>query len=234
MAQTEDQRLPLHVRTQDDLLRRIRSGEWPHDKALPSEAELAQQYAISVGTMRRVLGELAADGVLERRQGRGTFVRRAQFTHSLARFFRAGDRIPFSRILARERVEPPEAAREVLGSDECLRLLRLRLLDDEPYLVEDIWLPLPQFEVIATVDTDELGDLLYPAFERLAGLVVAKAAEDLTVVPATLEQSVLLDCAEGDPVVRVERVARSVTGDALEYRVSHGAAHRFHYHLEIS
>lgn len=181
-----------------------------------------------------VLGELADDGVLQRRQGRGTFVRRAQFSHSLARFFRGGDRIPVSRILARERVEPPEVAREILGSEACLRLLRLRLLDDEPYLLEDIWLPLPQFEVFATLDTDEFGDLLYPAYERLAGLVVATAGEDLTVVLATLEQSVLLDCAEGDPVVRVERVARSVTGDALEYRVSHGVASRFHYHLEIS
>lgn len=235
MTQTDDARLPLHARTHDDLLRRIRAGEWPHDVPLPSEGELAAEYGISVGTMRRVLGTLTSDGLVERRQGRGTFVRRAAFQHSLARFFRAGDRVPASRILDRQRVAAPADVAGALGSSgEVLHLLRLRLLDDEPYLVEDIWLPLPAFEPVAVADLDELGDLLYPAYERLTGLVVAAATEDLSVVTASADDAVVLGCADGSPLVRVERSARSVTGQVLEHRISRGPASRFHYRMEIS
>jgi GntR family transcriptional regulator len=227
--------MPLYAQTRDDLLGRIRAGEWSHDDPLPSEAELARHYGISVGTMRRVLGSLTADGVIERRQGSGTFVRRAAFRQSLARFFRAGDRMPASRILVRERIAPPTEVATALGSsNDVLHLLRLRTLDDDPYLIEDIWLPLPEFSPVQSVGIDELGDLLYPTYERLTGLVVASATEDLSVVIAESVHAQLLACPVGAPLVRVERIARSVTGQILEHRVSRGVASRFHYRVEIS
>ncbi|MGC0239583.1 GntR family transcriptional regulator [Arthrobacter sp. SD76] len=65
-----DQRLPLHVRVKDDLIRRVRANEWASTIPLPPESALAEEYGISVGTLRRVLAELAADGILERHQGR--------------------------------------------------------------------------------------------------------------------------------------------------------------------
>ena len=145
-----DPRLPLHSRVKDDLVRRLRGNEWDASTPLPSERALADSYEISVGTMRRVLAEIAADGLIERHQGHGTFVRRADFQHSLFRFFRmAGDDIPGSRILNRTIEAAPiqvAAAFDLEPGSSMLHLHRLRLWQDKPFLIEDIWLPLPLFQ----------------------------------------------------------------------------------------
>ncbi|MGV8872840.1 MAG: GntR family transcriptional regulator [Rhodococcus sp. (in: high G+C Gram-positive bacteria)] len=237
MTQGSDVRLPLHARLRDELSRRISDGEWGPTTALPSEAELAQQYEVSVGTMRRVLGDLVSAGALDRRQGRGTFVRRPSFGNALFRFFRArgdGDRVPDARILGREREQPSATvATELGGPDEVLHLRRLRLWGTKPFLAEDIWLPLPTFLPLVDIDVDEIGPLLYPAYERLTGVVVGTATEELSVTVADSDIAEKLDCREDEPLMRIARTARTYAGDTIEYRVSYGVASAFSYRLEL-
>src|SRR3954467_9264211 len=78
-----DQRLPLYARLADVLTRRIASGEWSPDAPLPAETALATDYGVSVGTLRKAMGQLVDEGLLERRQGSGTFVRRARLHKAL-------------------------------------------------------------------------------------------------------------------------------------------------------
>lgn len=239
LAQT-DQRLPLHARVKDDLIRRVRANEWASTTPLPPESALAAEYGISVGTLRRVLAELAADGILERHQGRGTYVRRATFQHSLFRFFRmqgGTGQTPGSRILERNTQDAPThvaAALNIQKHSPVLHLHRLRLWQDTPFLVEDIWLPLPQFQPIAEINLYELGSLLYPEYENRIGLIIGSATEELSVTQATDAQAVLLNCKGGDPLVKINRIARTHTGDVAEYRESYGLASTFRYQVEIN
>ncbi|MFL4473084.1 GntR family transcriptional regulator [Paeniglutamicibacter sp. MACA_103] len=235
-----DPRLPLHARIKDDLLRRIRAGEWNGTTPLPPESSLADSYEISIGTLRRVLGELATEGILERQQGRGTFVRRASFQNSLYRFFRVQGQegqTPLSRILSRT----PETADSVLAAalnvrlgSGLLHMRRLRLWNEHPFLIEDIWLPLPRFDAVAQADLSDLGPLLYPAYERLACVVVGSATEELSVVAATATQAALLSVAPDTALVRISRSALTHAGEIMEYRESHGVANSFRYRVEIS
>ncbi|MDQ0120842.1 GntR family transcriptional regulator [Pseudarthrobacter sp902506025] len=235
-----DQRLPLHVRVKDDLVRRVRANEWSSDAPLPPESALAEQYGISVGTLRRVLSELSAEGLLERHQGRGTFVRRATFQHSLFRFFRmqgSSGQTPGSRILASDTIEAPADIAQVLhvGSrSKALHMERLRLWDDTPFLLEDIWLPLPWFQAVADADPQTLGNLLYPEYETRVGVIIGAATEELSVTQATSHQANLLNCAIAEPLVKIIRIARTHTGDVAEYRESYGLASSFRYQVEIN
>lgn len=239
LAQT-DQRLPLHARVKDDLVRRVRTNEWTSTTPLPPESALAAEYGISVGTLRRVLAELAADGILERHQGRGTYVRRATFQHSLFRFFRmqgGAGQTPGSRILDRSTQDAPTHVAGALNVREhspVVHLHRLRLWQDTPFLVEDIWLPLPQFRPIADVNLNELGSLLYPEYENRIGLIIGSATEELSVSQATDAHAALLNCKSGDPLVKINRIARTHTGDVAEYRESYGLASSFRYQVEIN
>lgn len=239
LAQT-DQRLPLHARVKDDLIRRVRANEWGSTTPLPPESALAEEYGISVGTLRRVLSELAAEGLLERHQGRGTYVRRATFQHSLFRFFRMGGGIgqtPGSRILNRNTQDAQDRIAKALQVEEhspVLHLHRLRLWEDTPFLVEDIWVPLPWFQPIADIALNELGNLLYPEYEARIGLVIGSATEELSVTQATHGQAALLSCKGGDPLVKINRIARTHTGDVAEYRESYGLASSFRYQVEIN
>jgi GntR family transcriptional regulator len=238
-AQT-DQRLPLHARVKDDLIRRVRANEWGSTTPLPPESSLAEEYGISVGTLRRVLSELASEGLLERHQGRGTYVRRASFQHSLFRFFRmhgGSGQTPGSRILDRTATDAPADVARALGIKEqspVLHLHRLRLWQDTPFLVEDIWLPLPLFQPMADVGLNELGSLLYPEYENRIGLVIGSATEELLVTQATDPQAALMNCQAGDALVRIIRIARTHAGDVAEYRESYGLASSFRYRVEIN
>ena len=65
---------PLYAQVRDLLMARIRSGEWAAGESLPNEHVLSSDFDVSIGTVRRAVAELEANGVLLRKQGRGTYV----------------------------------------------------------------------------------------------------------------------------------------------------------------
>ncbi|TQF76777.1 GntR family transcriptional regulator [Elioraea sp. Yellowstone] len=233
-----DPRLPLHARLRDDLARRLAAGEWPPDTALPSETALAAAYGVAVNTLRRALEQLAREGLLERRQGRGTFVRRPALRGSMLRFFRQAERegggeiVPESRILHRAVAALPAWAAAGLGVAPGLRGLRLdrvRHWGGAPLLVEEIWLRLPDFARLARRPPEAFGALLYPLYESECARVVARVEDEITVGRADAELAGRLAIAAGEPVVEVGRVAFTADGVAIEARRAWGRADRFRY-----
>jgi GntR family transcriptional regulator len=179
--------------------------------------------------------------LLERIQGRGTFVRRAKFDGSLFRFFRfqpkSGERkIPKSVIQLREVVEAPPVVASTLqikSRGKAIHMLRVRIIDEEPVLVEDIWLPYEKFKNFASVDSTRIGDLLYPAYEEHCGQIIASASETLSVAIVNDEDSKHLHLQPGSPIVAIERLAFSYDRTPLEWRCSRGPATHFFYHVDI-
>lgn len=235
-----DERLPLHQRLSDLLIKAIGQGEFTPTKALPPENEIARRCDVAVGTVRKAMDNLTTQGIVERRQGRGTFVRRLDVSHSLLRFFRFGDaptQVPRGRVLSRHLAPADPSTSEALrlpGGARVLHLERLRFLHDRPVLRENLWLPLPLFESFVDVAPPAFPDLLYPYYEDAVGVVITRATEDLSVVDADSRDIELLGCRESDPVVAIERLARSVDGSPVERRISRGPARTFRYRVEIS
>lgn len=236
-----DTRLPIYVRLRDQLAQKIVRQEWRPGEAVPAEYELAKASSVAIGTVRKAIEILVAEGLLERFQGKGTFVRRAKFDGSLFRFFRFesenGERvIPKSRILTRDVIKPPPTVASALGlsaDSTVIRMKRLRLVDEAPMLSEEIWLPFDRFSELMSVEIEELGDLLYPEYERHCGQIVASAHETLTVAAVTAPEARLLNLQVGTPVVVIERVAFGYDRNPLEWRRSRGPANHFRYHVEI-
>ncbi|AEG71119.1 GntR family transcriptional regulator [Ralstonia solanacearum] len=236
-----DLRLPRYQQLRDDLAAQIARQQWRPGDAIPTEAELAKLYNVAVGTVRKAVDVLVAEGLLERFQGRGTFVRRASFASSLFRFFRFQNargerRVPESRILKRDVLDAPSAPAAGLQIETgapVIRLTRLRLLDGAPLLAEEIWLPYDRFEALATLELDAFGDLLYPLYETQCGQIVASAEETLTAEAVNATYARLLRIQAGDPVMVIERVARGYDRVPLEWRRSRGAAAHFRYHVDI-
>ena len=236
-----DPRLPLYQRLRDDFANQVASQQWQPGEAIPAELALAAQHGVAPGTVRKAIEALVAEGVLERRQGKGTFVRRADFTSSLFRFFRFQDsggarRIPESRILSVEaRAAPAETARLLALPEgaKAIKLSRLRLFDGAPVLFEEIWLPRDPFDALLDLAPADFGDLLYPLYERLCGAVIASAEETLSAEAAAPHHGGPLGLAPGTPVMVIERLARGYDGKPLEWRRSRGPADKFRYQVEI-
>lgn len=236
-----DLRLPLYQRLRDEIAHKIARNVWRTGEPIPTEAELAATHRVAIGTVRKAIDSLVADGLVERQQGRGTFVRRPRFDRSLFRFFRHLDSegaqaVPEGRIRDRRRCRAPDAVRRALELEagaEALSLLRTRLIGGRPVLSEEIWLPAARFAPLLTAPLTEIGDLLYPAYEAICGEIVARAEETLTVGSATAADGDLLGLDEGAPVVLIERLAFGFDNRPIEWRLTRGPAAGFRYHVDI-
>ncbi|HJE69202.1 GntR family transcriptional regulator [Pseudomonas oryzihabitans] len=236
-----DVRLPLYQQLRDDLATAIARQQWRPGEAIPTEAVLCERYAVSPGTVRKALDLLVEEGVLERFQGRGTFVRRPQFDHSLFRFFRFEDAngervVPDSHILLREQRQATADVAKALQLAEgsaVIHLHRLRLIAGRAVLEEHIWLDATRFGALLDIPLEAFGPLLYPLYEQHCGEAVARAEEQLSVTQGAADSERLLQLPAGQPLAQIERLALGYDGRPLEWRCSRGDALTFRYRTEI-
>ncbi|WP_370286410.1 GntR family transcriptional regulator [Pseudooceanicola nanhaiensis] len=233
-----DDRLPAYLRLRDDIARRIAAGEWRPDEALPSDNRLAAEHALSVGTVRKALQQLSDEGLLERRQGAGTFLRKPAFDATLFRFFQVHEHgaeksIPSSQLISRELAIAPEHAADALGTAQVIRIERLRCLSKQPLLFEEIYIPQARFPGFEAIPAEDIGPLLYPVYFERFGVFVARAEDEVSFGAADRTIAARLGLTEGDAVARIERTAFAMTGEAIEWRVASGRADRFRYRSRI-
>jgi len=225
---------PLYRQVKDVLLRRIADGVWAAGGALPSEPDIAADLGVSHGTVRKALDELAAENLVVRRHGKGTFVARHDEARILFQYFKlipdTGERrFPDSRILGVEaRDADPEAARvlDLRKGAKVVVLERVRSLAEQVCIVERIVLPKALFPGI---EKRELPNNLYELYRAEFGVTIARATERLKAVAATRREAKRLDVPVGTPLLAIDRTALAIDGAPVEWRVSLCRTDAFHY-----
>ena len=209
---------PLYAVVERHLLREIMAGRLADGARLPPEREMAAELGVAVGTLRRALAALEARGLLERRQGSGNYIRAGQDMAGIYAFFRlerpGGGGVPSARILDLRRAGKPEGAPAFGPSAEAQRLRRLRLLDEVPVALEEIWIDAAR---VPDLTPAMLEAPLYHALRTRVGLWIA-AAEDrvgLGRVPGWAPADFAPPPGAACPLV--ERVGRAQDGAAVEY-----------------
>lgn len=198
------QTLPRHIQITELLQREIAAGRWQHGERLPPENTLAARLGVAVGTLRKSLAELAARGVLQRRQGSGTYVQQREGQRSVYAFFRLerldGAGLPGAQLLSLQHcmrapagaagsTDAPAVPLPALGGapadqpQALWRLRRLRLLDQLPVAVEEIWFDARQ---LPALDAAALHESLYHFYETRLGLWIDRVEDHVSVaaVPA--------------------------------------------------
>lgn len=233
---------PLYQQIKILLTQSLEGGEWRPGEAIPSETELAARFKVSQGTVRKALDAMAAEGLLVRRQGKGTFVATHAEAQVQYRFLRlmpdAGPREAMQRRfldLKRQRA-PAEVARALrLGSgDAVFELRRLLLAAGRPVVLDDIWLPARLFKGLSAERLQAWRGPMYGMFESEFGVRMIRAEERIRAVAASGDQAALLQVGEGTPLLLVERLARTYDAQPVELRrgLYHTAAH--YYRNELS
>jgi GntR family transcriptional regulator len=237
-TQAVDDRLPAYLQLRDRLAGQIAAGTWRVDEALPSENVLAQQTGLSVGTVRRAMQALVDEGLLERRRGSGTFLKKPAFDASLFRFFSVQlpdgqGTIPSSRLTSRQIAPAPAPFRALFGNVEAIHIERLRGVSGQVLLAEDIWIPSSRFAGFESMPEAEIGPLLYPVYMSRFGVLVARIVDDVSFATADGKMAERLGLPQGAPLAVVERIAYAADGTPVEWRVACGSATWFRYRSRI-
>ena len=214
--------LPLYRRLQDHIASAIDRGRLKPTEALPGERDLAQAMAVSRVTVRKALSGLVEAGLLEQRQGSGTYVSRRppRVEQALSRLTSFTDDMHLrgftstSRWLRREVSRP--TAREALHlalspQDRVCHLRRLRLANGAPMAVESAAVP-----VGVLPDPMAVEDSLYAVLDALGSKPV-RALQRLAATVLDAETAALLDVASGSAALSIERVAYRAGGAPVEF-----------------
>ncbi|NLA51852.1 MAG: GntR family transcriptional regulator [Alcaligenaceae bacterium] len=218
---------PLYKQIKGLLLESLGAGEWKPGESIPSEVELANLYQVSQGTVRKAIDELAAESVLIRRQGKGTFVATHHEDEVRYRFLRLASRHgqekrekPASKFLSCE-VRPAEQLEldllELPVASDIVEIKRVMHFGDTPVVFEQIILPASSFKEL-TLETLQKQLPLYGLFESDFGVSMIRAEEQLYAVAASDEVSTLLDVPEGYPLLAINRIAYTYGDKPIEIR----------------
>lgn len=223
MAVRRELGAPLYQQVFLVLREAIREGKYPIDTALPSEAELCRMYRVSRITLRRALGHLQQAGLIERRQGSGTFVRRGAPTQvgfemgGVIRDFTEFTHGTKPKTLEFDTVAPPVRIRALFDSEvgeRMQRVVRLRSRGRVPLAQIETWVPLSVGDRYTAEDTDTVP--LMQLMER-SGTVVTHGRFTIGTTLADPMMADRLHTEVGAPLLKFSRVMFDQHGRVVQY-----------------
>jgi GntR family transcriptional regulator len=215
---------PAYLQLRDKLRGAIDAGAWPTGQALPSERDLAVSLGLSRMTVRRAFEELVAGGMVDQRQGSGTYVRSRRLEQTIDRVIGFTDEArllgfrPGSRLLEVARVSADavvaQALRCPLGAP-VLRLARIRTADDVPLALQVAHLRSSM--VTLRPETLERFGSLYRTLEAVFGVKPVRARQTITARLPTREERTVLAVGARLPVLALERTTYDEDDEPFEY-----------------
>ena len=233
---------PLYLQIKALLERSLEAREWRPGEASPSEIDLAGRYGVSQGTVRKAIDALAADNLVVRKQGKGTFVAtHTEERSSLFRFLRirrndGGAVHPASRLLDVKRGKAGADIARLLDlkpGDPVLLLRRVLDYDGEPVVLDEITLPAPLFRGLTKARYDAYRGSMYGFFETQFGVRMLKAQEKIRAVAADAATARVLGLAPGAPLLAVDRLTLTYGDRPVEVRRGLCSTRSYHYVNEL-
>lgn len=223
----QDSAVPLYIQLSEIIRRQIHTGQYAAGQQLPTEKELCERYSVSSMTVRQAVMKLVNEGLLFRRQGKGTFVAEPKLNRDISHLYSFSDdmrrmgRAPSSRILELD-VVAAGGAHGLLGlsgpAEQVTRMVRLRLADGVPLLLETSLIPLSLAPGLASQDL--VSGSLYIVLQERYGIAIESAVESFESVILDLKEARLLDCSPKSAAFHITRLARDAADMPVELTTS--------------
>ena len=236
---------PLYQQIKGLILQSLQAGEWKPGEAIPSEMDLAARFRVSQGTVRKAIDDLAAENLVVRRQGKGTFVSTHAERHVQYRFLRlmpdTGDASvegPAERqIIDCKRVRASAEVARSLGlrpGDAVVQIQRVLSFCAVPTIFEEIWLPGYAFKGLTAAQMASYPGPTYAMLEVDFGVRMVRAEEKIRAVLPETEQAALLQVTCSTPLLSVERLAYTYNDVPMELRRGLYRTDTHHYRNELN
>jgi len=233
--------LPYYIQLIDILREKVQLGVWSAGDQIPGEQELCELYGVSRTVVRQSLRELELAGVISRRKGKGTFIAPPKISEGLVQkltgFYQ--DMLerglkPTTKVLHQNVVPATEKVARFLTiapGDKVVDLLRLRSVDDEPIQLVTSYIPLEICPALAAVDLTNRS--LYEFMETECGVFIAKGIRYVEAVLANETEAALLGIERGAPLLLLDSISYSETGQVVEYYHALHRGDRSRFEVEL-
>ena len=194
---------PLYRQLKDIIKSSILSGEFKPNFRIPTEDELSEKYNVSRITVRKAITDLVEEGLLVKKQGKGTFVSSQKVKRNIIEFlsFTLTCQIngvkPGSRVIRKELIEPSDTditELKLKGGEKVIFIQRIRYANDEPIIIESNYLP-EKFKALLNVNLENHS--LYRNLKEEYGVEPVSSKKTLEICNATKEEANLLNLRPG-------------------------------------
>ena len=235
-----DSNLPfsLYYQLMEQLLHKIRSSIWPAEFRIPPERELCEQYQVSRITVRKALDELSRAGYIYRKQGKGTFVKPRAIDQKLSKYYSMVDgqqhlgQVETARLLQFD-VVPADAvlaeSLSILPDQMAFHMKCLRMMDGEPYGLEESYLPVMIAPDLTRQEVEDKG--IYNSL-RVRGIYPERSVERFKPIILDKQAATWLEEHPGEAAMQMTRITYD-HGRIIEFCLGIIRGSRFMYSIEI-
>lgn len=227
---------PVYVKIKELILHQIENGMLVPGDKLPSERVLADEHGLSRMTVRQALTDLVTAGALYREQGRGTFVsaRKMQQTNisSFSETVRLRGFTPSTRVIDFQTLLPPEAiASRLMCNSEVYRALRIRMANESPVAVEEVFLPV---HICPGLERNDLKGSLYKLLTDDYGIKIGSADSAISALLPGARFQEYLCVTRQTPLLKVNSLYYAANGSTLYYERAIYRTDMYEYNVRIS
>jgi GntR family transcriptional regulator len=239
MALNKHSPIPLYYQLAELIKEQIRSGELKPGDQIPAERVLSELHGISRMTTRQAVAYLVREGALVARHGLGTFVAEPKLTHDALHLLGFTEEIihrggqVVSHVLEQAFVSAPArvaAELQLAPGEQALKIVRLRLSNGTPLLLETIFIPAG---LCPALEREDLAtQSLYAVLEQRCSLRLKRARQTLEATVANDYEGQLFGVAPGTAMILLEGVTDDEHGRPTEYFKAIYRGDRFKFSFE--
>jgi GntR family transcriptional regulator len=234
-----DNDLSLYLQVKQILLKRIQEKVWPANTLIPTEQELIEEFQVSRTTLRQAISMLVQDGLLERKQGRGTIVKPQLLVSHLGALKGFAEEAiekgltPRSKLIRAEfkqHVYFEKSMLQLQEDEEVLVIERIRFADDRPIAIECSYWPSYIGHIILKYDLNTAK--FYEILEENE-IYLKRANEQITAINATLNEADLLGIRGGEALLKMTRLSFGFDDKPIEFTSTKYHSDQYHYNIDL-
>jgi GntR family transcriptional regulator len=229
----------LYLQVKDTMIKRIQEKEWAPNSMIPTENELMIEFNVSRTTIRQAVSILVQEGILEKKQGKGTIVKPQVFVGSLGKLKGFAEEalengiVPSSKLLSVKTSRDFTKEKSLLNvpmEDEIVVIERLRFANQTPVAIERTCWPYSIGKVLLYQDLD--GANFYDILEE-QNIVLRTANEKIKAINATLFEADLLGIRGGQALLQMERLSFGQENKPIEFTTTKFCSDKYQYFIEL-
>ena len=222
----------------EDLVR----GRYPMGQALPAERDLSKELDVSIGTLRKAVDELVAEGIVVRRQGRGTYVAEHDLKRLLYYFFHVVKHDVEKKVYPKVELislnsavaNKEEAAKlQIKEGSPVWRVTNRLSLEGRCVMIDQITLDKKRFKSLTRTDFIDRKGSIYQMYQAQYDQTVVRSSERLRAGLAGKQHAEWLGLTPESPVLIIRRVALGLQDDPIEWRISTLNTNHHEYFSEL-